>query len=67
MSERLITLKLKSRSGQVNDIQVSEILEIDGVPYTPGGDVEALRSHVIHMDGRLTALERVIGQSNEGE
>lgn len=55
----LIDLKCRSKTGQVVNIQVAELLEIDGRPFQPGGDVEQLRNHLIHLDGRVTALERM--------
>lgn len=60
--QQLITLKMKSKTGQVMEIQVAEILEIDGKPYQPAGNVEVLLQHVNHLSGRVAAIEGVLGQ-----
>jgi hypothetical protein len=62
----LITIKSKSKTGQVIDIQVQEILEIDGQPYRPTGDVTALAQLVNHLSGRIAAIEAIVG-GNSGE
>lgn len=61
MSE-LITIKSKSKTGQVIEIQVSEILEIDGKPYRPAQADESIVSLVNHLSGRVAALESILGQ-----
>lgn len=62
---RLIELKLKSKSGQINDLQVAEIISIDGRPYEPAGRSAELQEQIIFLDGRVTALERVIGAGSQ--
>lgn len=57
----LITIKSKSKTGQVIEIQVQEILEIDGQPYRPSGDYTALASLVNHLSGRIAAIEAIVG------
>lgn len=62
MSEQLINLKCKSKTGQVIDLQVTEIIEIDGQPYRPVGEVEQLTSLVNHLTGRIAAIENILGK-----
>ena len=61
MSE-LITIEVKSKSGTINQLQVAEIISIDGKPYTPSGDIDQLLCAVNQMAGRVTALENIISQ-----
>ena len=61
MSE-LITIKSKSKTGQVIELQVSEILEIDGRPYRSAQADENLTALVNHLSGRVAALESIFGQ-----
>ena len=65
MSE-LINLKCKSKTGQVIDLQVSEILEIDGKAYRPAETDENIIQLVNHLSGRLSALENILSQLFKG-
>lgn len=60
MSE-LITIRVKSKSGTMNEIQVAEILDIDGKRYQSAGDAENLTALVNHLSGRVAALESIVG------
>lgn len=63
---QVIEIVAKTKSGVVQPFQVIEIISIDGRPYKATGDVEQLQQYVMHMDGRLTALERLLTVSTEG-
>ena len=58
----LITVSMKSKTGQVIDIQVMGIISIDGVPYRPMSAVDDLREHMIHLDGRVSAIESILAK-----
>lgn len=60
MSGSLITIKAKTRSGVIQDIQVAEIISIDGRPYTPAGDMEAILQTLNHLTGRIATLETIV-------
>lgn len=60
MSE-LVTIKSKSKTGQVIEIQVQEILEINGKPYRSSEVDESILQHVNHLSGRVAALETILG------
>lgn len=60
MSSDLIEIKARTKTGVVQTFSVSEILEINGKPYQSSQDFSDLREHMIHMDGRLTALETIL-------
>lgn len=66
MSE-LTTIKAKTKNGHIQDFQVAEILEVDGKPFQPAGDVEQLKSLVNHITGRIAAIEAIIGGNSERE
>lgn len=55
-----IVVKAKTKAGHIQDFQVAEILEIDGKPYRPVDEIEAFKNHIIHLDGRVTALEAIV-------
>ncbi len=54
----MVTLKVKGRSGQISEIQVEQLLEVDGRPFKVLP--EDFRDLLIHQDGRLTAIESLI-------
>ena len=56
----MTTIKVKSKSGTVNELQVEEILEIDGKPYTPQGDVDQIQAIVNHLSGRVATIEQLL-------
>jgi len=58
----LIEIKARSKSGVTQTFNVLEILEINGRPYHSSDAYDELRSHVIHLDGRLTAIETIISK-----
>lgn len=51
----MVTLRVKSKSGQVTEIPVEALLAIDGVPYQASSS--ELRDAVLHLDGRVAAIE----------
>lgn len=55
-----ITLRLKSKTGNVNEIQVAEILEIDGKPYQPQGDYEQILQLLNHLSGKVATHEAML-------
>lgn len=64
----LITIRVKSKSGMVNDLQVSEIVEINGKPYRSAEDSENVTALVNHLSGRVAALEGIVGRMfSQGE
>lgn len=66
MSE-FITLTLKSKTGTVNDIQVAEIISIDGKPYQPQGDYDQILQLLNHQSGRISTLEAIVAGGIEGD
>lgn len=54
----MIEIKAKTRSGVIQSFHVEEILEIDGKPYR--GMPEDLRDAILHLEGRVVALENII-------
>lgn len=60
----LIEIKARTKTGVTQTFQVSAILEINGKPYQSAQDYSDLREHMIHMDGRLTALETIISKGS---
>lgn len=63
MSE-LIEIKAKTKTGVIQTFHVAEILEINGKPYQSAEDTLAIREHVIHLDGRMSAVEAILGKGN---
>lgn len=53
----MLTLKIKTRSGDIADLTVEELIAIDGQPFTDGG---SLKDAVVHLEGRLVALESLL-------
>lgn len=52
----MTTLKFKSKSGQLCEIQCEELLEVDGRPYAAGGgDSNELRRLIDYIQGRVDA------------
>lgn len=56
----MVTLKVKSRSGQINELQVEALLEVDGTPYRVSP--EDVRDAMIHLDARVQQLEGMISR-----
>lgn len=53
-------LKFITRSGETAEIQVEELLSVDGKPYRQDVDTDQLRINLAKLDGRLTTIERAI-------
>ena len=54
----MVTLKVKSKTGQVMDVQFDALISVDGVPYKATS--EDYREALIHFGGRLEAVENFI-------
>jgi hypothetical protein len=64
MSGEMLNIQLKSKTGQVIQIQAMEIIAIDGIPYRPMNSVDELREHMIHLDGRVSAIESILAKED---
>ena len=53
----MITITVKTKSGVIMDYTFTEIIAIDGRPYEDSGEV---RDVVMHIQGRLDALETLM-------
>lgn len=57
-------MKIRLRGGDITEIQIEEILELDGSPFVSASSVDSQIDGVIdslnHTNGRLTALENLI-------
>lgn len=51
----LIVIKFKTKSGEISELPVKEILEIDGKPY--GAASPELVANVAHLQGQIDALQ----------
>lgn len=61
MSEQqLIEIRAKTKTGNVQSFCVAEIISIDGRPWQPAGDAEALLQHFNHISGRVAAIEALL-------
>lgn len=56
----MTTLKVKTATGSITEMRVAELLEIDGKPYRPEISSEAIRDAVIHLEGRVEAIETIL-------
>lgn len=61
----MIQIKAKSRTGQIIDLSVEEIIEIDGKLYHPTDEIIELTALVNHLSGRLAAVEAFLGAKQE--
>lgn len=61
----MITLKVKTPTGSVTEIRAAELLEINGKPYRPESDIDTLRDAIIHMEGRVETLEKIVAGRGE--
>lgn len=55
-----ITLKIKTKTGQVQDITVEDLLSVDGKPFAAGDEVTYLHDMVVHLDGRMSVVEGLL-------
>lgn len=63
-----MNLKVKTGSGEVAELQVEAILEVDGVMYRPADETEYLTHQVARLAGRLDTIEAAIfGQRPQPE
>lgn len=56
----MVTIKVKAKSGQINELQVEALLEVDGKPFRL--TVEDVRDAMIHMDARIEQLESMFSR-----
>lgn len=64
LSGELIEIKAKTKTGLVQSFHVAEIIEINGKRYISQEETEDLRANLIHLDGRVSALEKIIAGGN---
>jgi inorganic pyrophosphatase/exopolyphosphatase len=55
-----MNLKFKTKSGEVSNITVDELLEVDGKPFRQGDETEFLTAQIARLDGRLMTIERAL-------
>lgn len=53
----MTTLRIKTKTGAITEMQVAELIEVDGKPYKSGDDFDELRCAVIHLEGRVATIE----------
>lgn len=56
----MISLKVKTQTGEEAVIRVEEILSIDGKPFRQPEDTGFFLSQIARLDGRLSVIERAI-------
>lgn len=57
-----VTLKIKGRSGSVSELQVVELLEIDGRPYMQQDPITQIVAAINALESRLAVIESVLIQ-----
>lgn len=63
----MITLRIKTKTGHVSEMQVEELLAVDGQPYRGADDYQELRDAIAHLSGRVDTFETLLtprGQSD---
>lgn len=60
----LIEIKARTKTGMVQSFMVTQIIEINGKRYIPQEETDDLRANLIHLDGRLSAIEKIIAGGN---
>jgi len=61
-------IKFKTKSGAISELEIEELLEIDGRHYNPAGVSPELQQHLAFIEGRLSTIETLLGQpQTEGE
>lgn len=65
----MIVLKIKTKEGDIVDLPVEELLEVDGKQYRSSEDNEFLTAQVARLAGRIDTIEVAIfgRQHSEGE
>ena len=62
----MITVRAKTRSGQIMTYNFDTILDIDGQPYRTASEAatshEECKQSYAYLSGRIDTLERLIGQ-----
>ena len=59
----MILIQAKSKTGSLITFEVSQIISIDGEPYTQSAG--QLRDHLLVMEGRLQAVETILSSQNQ--
>ena len=62
----MITLKVKTKTGTITDMQVAELMDVDGKPFKSGEDFQEIRDAVIHLEGRVQTLETLLVSERNG-
>lgn len=61
----MITIRVKTKSGQVQQFQVEEIIEIDGRPYVVSAPTQELAERVARLEGIAEALMSAVFETEE--
>jgi hypothetical protein len=61
------SIKVKTSSGHITEMQIEELLEIDGKAFRQADETEYLSIQIAKLDGRLTTVERAIFPPVENE
>lgn len=56
----MTTLRIKTKTGHITEMQVEELLEVDGKPFRTDDEFKDVRDAVIHLEGRVSALESAL-------
>ena len=62
-----MNLKFLSNSGQVCEIPVQELLEVDGRPFQNTDPMNLFAERMAHLEGRVAAIETIFTRQEEGE
>ena len=64
MVEELMTVKLRLRDGNITELDIAEIIEIDGVSFVPqvlqDSKLDAVIDSINHTNGRVDALQNMM-------
>jgi len=64
MVEELMTVKLRLRDGNITELDIAEIIEIDGVAFVPqvlqDSKLDAVIDSINHTNGRVDALQNMM-------
>jgi hypothetical protein len=63
----VITLKVKMKGGHIVDLQVENLIEVDGQKYVPAESRDMLEQRVMMLEGRVAAIQDIFTQQEVGE
>ena len=63
----MITLKVKMKGGHIVDLQVENLIEVDGQKYVPAESRDMLEQRVMMLEGRVAAIQDIFTQQEVGE